>query len=771
LKLMTGIYYYKLVSPYADDVTKNCKLTVNEIDGNFFNLKSADISAATYARDEDSKGTLVLVKNNGDKIIVPIDTTIDKNITYDFKANVECGDKSGATLTISYKDDSGENSMSIENILTADNLIDIIGSDILTKVITDNTLKGLGTMNSPLGIAGVEKTGMLAPAIKLVDLTDGSKLPYEAKEGTRYITKEVVNDYGYLYNGYGVEKITQLLDNEYESKQIYKEVPKRENYWRVPSKADWDKLLNSLEPCDAQNHHSAQCHVELGKVAGKFLKSECGWVGQEECTCDGVKPYGGCSYGNSSSQDNEEDDYIFDNTDVTPSESDENNSTIGIDKYGMTILPTGVASYKNGAKYEGIRETSFFWTTTPIQLGQDVYVKAFDYDKGGVWQVAECPFPYYSVRLVKDYDGSNYRDAEYIDGILYKTVLFPESGQIWLASNFADKNGFITINDLVGDEKPELLIPNGGHIVENRVEIFINEYNGRYWEKRVINEGDTIVVKNSCEIETSGTTKEFCWTDEFGNEHCMSIEIPPSRQNSVEYRILTDGDNSCNKILVNTNYLVVERILSILAPLVDKERFEREEADIILQEQIDEISAKTDVHLSTLWQALSAETSARTEVDEELWTTLNSEIETRESAVSEIWETIEWLSQDASTIYGAVQAEASARTEADLALSAAIETERDERILADEALEEKIEEETARAIERENEVEQEVFEETERAKSVENEISGLTVDTSVDYSANASSLSQDGYNLILKSKDGNPEHFIKIKLISDFGEI
>ena len=36
---MSGICYYKLVSEYPDDVTKNCKLTVNEIDSNFHTLR------------------------------------------------------------------------------------------------------------------------------------------------------------------------------------------------------------------------------------------------------------------------------------------------------------------------------------------------------------------------------------------------------------------------------------------------------------------------------------------------------------------------------------------------------------------------------------------------------------------------------------------------------------------------------------------------------------------------------------------------------------
>ena len=303
---MNGLYYYKLVSEYPEDITKNCKLSINEIDSNFKVLKDTDIKTAEFVRGEDCKkadGTLVITRNNGDKIIVPLDVSVceDRNLTYDLKVSATECEKSGMTLTISYKDDEKDDegnpivhTVTVENIITKDNLIDVLGSDVLTKVISDSSLRGLGTMSSPLGIAGTEKTGMLAPAIKLLDLTDGSELPEDTKLGTRYVTKEYVNDYGYLYNGAGVEKISQILDNEYEKKQIYKEVDGREYYWRVPSKADWDALLDSIEPCKYRNHKTAQCHIELGKLAGKFLKSDCGWINSEyECTCDGKIPYDG----------------------------------------------------------------------------------------------------------------------------------------------------------------------------------------------------------------------------------------------------------------------------------------------------------------------------------------------------------------------------------------------------------------------------------------------------------------------------------------------
>ena len=716
---MNGLYYYKLVSEYPEDVTKNCKLTINEIDSNFKVLKDNEISAATFVRGEDcnkADGTLYLIKNNGDKIGVPLDVSLCKNLTYDLNVSAESGDESGTTLTIRYKDDDGEKSVTIENVLTADNIDDVIGSDILTKVISDASLRGLGTMESPLGIAGVEKTGMLAPAIKVMDLTDGGTLPEVAKEGTRIVTKEKVNDYGYLYNGAGVEKIQQILDDEYEKNQIYKEVKDRSDYWRVPSKADWDALLDSIEPCEYRNHKTAQCHIELGKLAGKYLKSECGWVNSlYECDCNGKRIYGDtCEHPNgSSTQDIDTDDYIFDNTDDKP--KDREIDPVGVDKYGMTIRPAGIGGYKKSTDkpyYEGFGETAAFWTTTILAPGQDTYVKVFNDDMAGVYQVAECPDPYYSVRLVKDYDGSNYREVEYINGVLYRCILFPESGQIWLASNFADKKGFITCEDRESGQIPEVLDPNNGDIPsETRVEMFINEYNGRYWEKKVMDEGMTIVIQNPCFDNASGTVATYCWYDGDGYKRCIEVEIPKVSQSNIEYRVYKTEDG-CDKELRNTDDLVVERVLGIVIPMIDEERWEREKADTILSGMIE------------------TEREERISADTEIW----DAIDVISGDVIELSGKVETISGDVIELREDLDEEISARTAADEALSGAIDTEREERIAADIILD------------------------------------GQLIDWSKNPFTLSASTLDSNYNLVLPSKDGEDEHSIKIMFDGNFGE-
>ena len=683
-----SLYFYKLVSEYPEDVTKNCKLTINEIDSNFKALKDYDIKTAEFIREEK---TLVLTKNNNEKLIVPL-----KDVTYNLEASTG-STESGMSLTIKYDSPEGEKSVKVENILTYDNLRDVIGTDILTKVITDNTLKGNGTMASPLGLAGVERTGSYAPVIGVIDTTKGEKLPVVSKLGTRYITKEFVNDYGLLYNGAGVSEISNKLALDRRG-------------WRVPSKADWDALLNSLEPCEYRNHESAKCHVELGKLAGQFLKSECGWIGQDPCECARTKPFTGCTV-------EEVVDYADDSELPEPSDDPiEKPCGPGIDKYGMSILPAGEATIDTYGRpqTDAFKERAFFWTTTHVNgdVEQDFYIKEFDWNRCGVFQIAECPNPYYSVRLVKDFDGSNYNGPVVFDGVTYDTLLFPESRQIWLASNYVGKENITEKN---------FTEVNAGDVPDNRIEYYINEWNGKYWERKRMNEADTVVVENPV-YDTSGNTIEICWYDTKGEKECVEVDIPTIAQSNIEYRVYTE-DGKCDKILVNVDDSVVERVLNVVLPMLEHERDERIAADEILSGMIETETAE------------------------------------RISADTELWEAVNTISGDVEDLRHDLDEEISARTEADEVLSGAIDT-----------LREDLDDEIERATEREDEIEEELLEEIERAKAAEDEISGLTIDTSVDYTLSAST-ENETYNMILKSKDGINDHFVKIKFDGNFGEI
>ena len=763
---MKGLYFYKLNSPYSEDVTKNCKLTINEIDSNFLSLKDEDIASAEF--DKKSK-SLVLTRNNGEQLIVDL-----SDVTYDLNVETSCSADEGASITISYDGADGNQTVTFDHIVTVDNLRSVIGSDLLTKVITDGTLKGDGTISSPLGLSGTEKSGMIAPVKGRLDLTKGGKLPEVAKLGTRYITIEYVNDYGYLYNGEALAKITESLEKEGKG-------------WRVPTKADFDVLLNSIEPCDYQNHNSAKCHIDLGLVAGKYLKTECGWLGEPDCECTSTAPMTGCSVQDQVSS--EDTDYVEgeQNIEITDEPNLNLESYQGVDKYGMGILPSGNAILDafNRPQANYFKEKSFFWTSTHVHgdIDQDVYVKVFDWNKTTVSQAAECPSPYYSVRLVKDYDGSNYFDSEYIDGVLYKTILFPKSRQVWLATNYAKNEGFETSG------VPMITDVNNGEVLEKRKALFVNEWNGEYWEKRALNEGETVVVENPCFDSEGDQVRTVCWLGQEGVKHCVDVTIPKETQSNVEYRVYTtDG---CNKKLVNTDDIVVERIVNIMTPMIEDERNERVKGDEQLwsaleqeaaartevdNQQWDAINAEADARTEVdnqQWDAIKAESDARTEVDNQQWEAINQEAEARKHVDNELWSALEKEAAARTEVdddqWAAINQEIGRATAAEEALDAKIEDEKTRAEAAEEALEEAILEEGAKREEEDTKLYGKIEDERKRAEAAEKALHDADQDTSKDY---VLSVKADGeYNLVIDSNDDDNAKAIRIKIDGNYGEI
>ena len=763
---MKGLYFYKLNSPYSEDVTKNCKLTINEIDSNFLSLKDEDIASAEF--DKKSK-SLVLTRNNGEQLIVDL-----SDVTYDLNVETSCSADEGASITISYDGADGNQTVTFDHIVTVDNLRSVIGSDLLTKVITDGTLKGDGTISSPLGLSGTEKSGMIAPVKGRLDLTKGGKLPEVAKLGTRYITIEYVNDYGYLYNGEALAKITESLEKEGKG-------------WRVPTKADFDVLLNSIEPCDYQNHNSAKCHIDLGLVAGKYLKTECGWLGEPDCECTSTAPMTGCSVQDQISS--EDTDYVEgeQNIEITDEPNLNPESYQGVDKYGMGILPSGNAILDafNRPQANYFKEKSFFWTSTHVHgdIDQDVYVKVFDWNKTTVSQAAECPSPYYSVRLVKDYDGSNYFDSEYIDGVLYKTILFPKSRQVWLATNYAKNEGFETSG------VPMITDVNNGEVLEKRKALFVNEWNGEYWEKRALNEGETVVVENPCFDSEGDQVRTVCWLDQEGVKHCVDVTIPKETQSNVEYRVYTtDG---CNKELVNTDDIVVERIVNIMTPMIEDERNERVKGDEQLWSALEQeaaartevdnqqwaaINAEADARKAVdeqLWDAIGKEASARAEVDNQQWDAINQEAEARKQVDNELWNAINQEAEARTEVdnqqWEAINQEIGRATAAEEALDAKIDAEIERAKKAEKALEDAILEEGAKREEEDAKLNDKIDAEIARAKEAEKALHDADQDTSKDY---VLSVKADGeYNLVIDSNDGDNAKAIRIKIDGNYGEI
>ncbi|MBR6517563.1 MAG: hypothetical protein IKT40_12100 [Bacilli bacterium] len=585
---MKGLYFYKLASPYAEDVTKDCKLTVNEIDHNFLTLKESTMEVSeklvNNIQVDNVNGRLVLTLNDGE--VLAADVT---NFTKDFSVEY---DKFNGAIYLHHDNIVDK----IEGLVTEDNIVRLKTNTI----VTDETLIG-DNITDALGVSVVEKTAFFRPVERLIDCTKGENLPYanNVKKGDRYLSLEYSNPYGYLYNYKSATKIAEECGNG----------------WRIPSKEDWDGMLNAIELCDEyRNHHLSTCNYTLGKVAGKLLKANHTWFLSEssttaECGC-------GCSCGT------EEFDIEMDSNEEEPKVNA--CDVKGVDSYLMTLLPAGYGDGCMSMDYFGTR--CKYWTSTNTSVGE-IYTKRFDYDKAGVVQISEDPESVCSLRLVKDYDGSNFTGVEYINSVPYRTVLMPSTisktgYMIWMAENAAFSNSVYNTFE-----------PNGGEGVSSVKVHYFNEWNGFEWVKKVVSNGDSFVIRNAFD----GTKDN-------------------------EFRL---SDNE----LINVNILAFNSI----ADIYDFKLAENEAAIKALGNQIEE-------HVIELRKEINDEASSRAEADIEIKGLISEESIARINSDLELRTSISELRNKASEIENNLNNEINSRIENDTELLAKINKEIEERI-------------------------------------------------------------------------------------------
>ena len=302
-----------------------------------------------------------------------------------------------------------------------------------------------------------------------------------------------------------------------------------------------------------------------------------------------------------------------------------------------------------------------------------------------------------------------------------------------------------------------------------------------------MNEGDTVVVENTCfDVNQGQVTTNVCWIDSNEQEHCCEVVIPDVAQYNIEYRVFTTGgtglQDSCDQDLVNTDYLAIERLLRIIIPILEQEREERISADTEIWNEIDNINDKLDKEIedresadTELWEALSAETEARIDGDNALNDKIDAEIERAQREEGEIRDALNDEIERAISAETALDVkidEEIGRVEEDIDnLWEALSAETEARIEGDEALEDLIEEEADRAKNREDEIDGKLDGEIARATAAEEAIDGQLIDASKNPYQLYANVGKDKFNLVLESKDGNEEHFIKIKFDGNFGEI
>ena len=428
-KTVEGVTYFKLKSEFEGDYTKHCGLLGEEIDENFYFLRGYDIESLEF----DDKKNLIIQRVDKDypPIVINMEDSIE-HPTFDF-------DKEKGTITVTYPDGT---------IKIMDGFF-VEGRDV--RIATDSTLNGNGTRFNPMRLAEVETTGTFAPADEYFDLTEaGSTMPEGKGKGYRVVTKEKIDNFGCLYPFSAVKKIQDKLTET-------------GSQWRVPSKEDWDELLNALE-CPEDRNHSAITCTWLGKVAGSGLKSANLW--KEHLNLPTEDP------------------------------------TNGQDVRGLTVYPVGITPDRNeilndnNHDAEGFGQIAGMWTSTINDEG-NAYVKIFGYNSAKVDQDTYGDGARMSIRLVKEYAYDNFNEIENILGFPYPTELvygvhddYPYA-KIWTKINlYSDAE---SLNGIRSEEWSAVTDSDKGV----KIVYFINEWDGAEWHKKPMGNGDSVVIIDS----------------------------------------------------------------------------------------------------------------------------------------------------------------------------------------------------------------------------------------------------------------------------------
>ena len=418
---VNGVIYFKFNSGFEGDYTKGCGLTGQEVDQNFYFLRGYDIKSVEM---DENKNLIIKRVNEGyDPIVIPIGSEIVQPMfEYDPKEGV---------LTVIYPDGSIEE---IDGFM-------VPGEDI--TVATDGTIQGNGSIYNPLRLSNMEKTGTYMPAAEYLDLTEeGSALPTDKGAGYRIVSKEIVDNFGRLYPFDAIDILKERLAEE-------------SSEWRIPTKEDWDELLNALE-CEEYRNHSGMSVGVYGELAGQALKSNDElWAPYPETQGTDAVGFHAYPLGNCAQRDSMMDDPDYD--------------------------------------AEGFSKFASFWADTVDGVG-NAYAKSVYYSSTKIKQETKGKEARLSIRLVKDYDYGKYHEYETILGQNYKTTLTQSPyddynyTKIWTSQNLYDSTP-----ELSGVTSEEWSAATG-EIRGEKEAFFMNEFDGYKWVKKPMKEGDSIVI-------------------------------------------------------------------------------------------------------------------------------------------------------------------------------------------------------------------------------------------------------------------------------------
>ena len=510
--MIDGITYFRKNSPYPGDVTKNCALDGVEVDNNFFVLEGRDIKTLRV------EGSDIVVELQNGKVMRSVDALKDvTDLKHTAVSELEFDKESGVLKFVRNGEQVAITGFATESKSEPSTVV---------TVAVDDSLKGNGLTATPISISPIFKTGQYEPVKKIISVVDGDSIPTceTLAVGDRYLTKEYVSVYGMLYNYNAVKKIACDLD-------------KANSPWRIPTKEDWDDMLNAVEPCPKnKNHNSATSNKYLGAWAGKLLKSTDLWLHSttiDTCGNDTCINYDAVSCGNCNNAcesiycgkvcDNECRCRDCGNCDNGCGCCDCGNcDNRGLDTFGFHIVPAGYAD--DGRNFVFFGERAYFWTATNSNC-ENVYVKRFEYNRNSVYQNIIAGQNYLSLRLVKDYNGHNYHESEKILSDQYPTVMMPSvknGHSIWTSVNVSLGCGCGRIE------------PNNGLALAHTTKFYLNEWDGKEWLRNELKDGESVVIKKA-----------------------------PNGQTNAEYR-LSDGK------LINVGQITYEAVINDINPKLDE---------------------------------------------------------------------------------------------------------------------------------------------------------------------------------------------------------
>ena len=496
--MIDGITYFRKNSPYTGDITKNCALDGVEVDNNFFVLEGRDIKTLRV------EGSDIVVELQNGKVMRSVDALKDvTDLKHTAVSELEFDKESGVLRFMR----NGEQ-VAITGFATELNTG--------VTVAVDESLKGNGLAATPVSISPMFKTGQYEPVKKFISVVNGESIPTCETPivGDRYLTEEYVSVYGMLYNYEAVKKIACNLN-------------KANSPWRIPTKEDWDDMLNAVEPCQKdRDHNSATANKYLGAWAGKLLKSTDLWLHSstiDHCSNDTCINYDTVSCGNSGNGC--ESTYcgkVCDNSCGCCDCGNMGCDNGGLDAFGFHIVPAGYAD--DGRNFVFFGERAYFWTATNSNC-ENVYVKRFEHNKNSVYQNVIASQNYLSLRLIKDYNGHNYHESEKILSDQYPTVMMPSvknGHSIWTSVNVSLGCGCGRIE------------PNNGLALAHTTKFYLNEWDGKEWLRNELKDGESVVIKKA-----------------------------PNGQTNAEYR-LSDGK------LINVGQITYEAVINDINPKLDE---------------------------------------------------------------------------------------------------------------------------------------------------------------------------------------------------------